>query len=245
MSRPAGIVEITQSGHTGWFDAGRLSTLGIEVFEPDYWQQKNAVTGTAKGRGTTLFVRDGDHELVLRHYRRGGLYGRLVKDAYLGTIVANSRAMQEFALLHWMCSKGLPVPAPVAAHMHRRGIFYCADILMESIVGARSLKDILAAAPLPMATWSDIGAVVRRFHDANVDHTDLNIHNILIDQAGAIWIIDFDKCRKRSSGPWKQDNLSRLLRSFRKEMAEFAKPHDAQEGWQALHAGYTANNQPS
>ncbi len=34
---------------------------------------------------------------------------------------------------------------------------------------------------------------VRKMHDAGVNHTDLNIHNILLDTTKRV-IIDFDKC---------------------------------------------------
>lgn len=55
-------------------------------------------------------------------------------------------------------------------------------------------------------------------HNAGVNHTDLNIHNILIDDKDKVWIIDFDKCRKQEHGDWKKQNLERLLRSFKKEL---------------------------
>lgn len=32
-----------------------------------------------------------------------------------------------------------------------------------------------------------------KMHIASVNHTDLNIHNILIDDQGKVWAIDFDK----------------------------------------------------
>ena len=31
-------------------------------------------------------------------------------------------------------------------------------------------------------------------HDAQIYHSDLNAHNILLDEAGKAWIVDFDKC---------------------------------------------------
>ncbi len=31
-------------------------------------------------------------------------------------------------------------------------------------------------------------------HDAQVNHTDLNIQNILIDEQEKVWFIVFDKC---------------------------------------------------
>ena len=50
---------------------------------PDYWQQQNKVIGSAQGRGTTWFVALGKMDAALRHYRRGGLFGKIIKDHYI------------------------------------------------------------------------------------------------------------------------------------------------------------------
>jgi 3-deoxy-D-manno-octulosonic acid kinase len=240
MMRPEGIIEIRQQHHTGWFDPAHLSTLSMDVFQPAYWQQRNAVTGTATGRGTTWFVRDGERDLVLRHYRRGGLLGKLIKDTYLGWRAEQSRAMQEFALLHRMHRDSLPVPVPVAAHRVRRGAGYGADILIERIPGARSLMDLLLQSPLAETGWHAIGATIRRFHDAGIDHTDLNIHNILLDDSGKVWVIDFDKCAVRGDGKWKQGNLARLRRSLEKEAGRHGRAISTEADWGGLMAGYSS-----
>lgn len=54
-------------------------------------------------------------------------------------------------------------------------------------------------------------------HDLQVNHTDLNIHNILVDNNSVVWLIDFDKCGVKEGDSWKESNLSRLKRSFYKE----------------------------
>ena len=56
---------------------------------------------------------------------------------------------------------------------------------------------------------------------SGVNHTDLNIHNILIDDKDKVWIIDFDKCHQASEGRWRELNLERLKRSFLKEKGKF------------------------
>ncbi|HVF34656.1 MAG TPA: lipopolysaccharide kinase InaA family protein, partial [Candidatus Saccharimonadia bacterium] len=61
------------------------------------------------------------------------------------------------------------------------------------------------------------GDTIRRFHDAGVWHADLNAHNVLRDEAGAFWLLDFDRGwlappRER----WRRANLARLERSLRK-----------------------------
>jgi 3-deoxy-D-manno-octulosonic acid kinase len=74
-------------------------------------------------------------------------------------------------------------------------------------------------------------------HDAGVNHTDLNIHNILLDDKGMVWIIDFDKCFNQSGDGFKQSNLQRLLRSFQKETLKNGI-HWQRENFTALMSGY-------
>jgi 3-deoxy-D-manno-octulosonic acid kinase len=76
-------------------------------------------------------------------------------------------------------------------------------------------------------------------HLAQVNHTDLNIHNILLDKQSKVWIIDFDKCYQQTGDKWKEDNLKRLLRSFHKELK---KRHIKWQiiDWQDLLNGYNA-----
>ena len=52
-------------------------------FTPDYWQNQNRIIGSAKGRGTTWFLQTQDLfgvNCALRHYYRGGLWGKIIKD---------------------------------------------------------------------------------------------------------------------------------------------------------------------
>lgn len=238
MSRPAGFVEIRQGAHICWLREDSLSTLSSEVFEPEFWRARNAVIGTAMGRGTAWFVRDGERQLVLRHYRRGGLFGRLVKDLYTGITPAYSRAMRELSLLDSMFRAGLPVPEAIAARMSRRGAMYRADLLIGRIADASDLLAVLQREPLSDDQWQQIGAMIRRFHLHGIDHTDLNIHNILLDGSGASWLIDFDKCSARPPGNWQQHNLARLLRSLHKEKRLNPALHWSEHNWSALLDGY-------
>lgn len=239
MTRPAGFVEIRQGADICWLREDSLPSLSSDVFEPSFWQARNAVTGTATGRGTTWFVRHGEHELVLRHYHRGGLFGRLVKDLYAGLDPDNSRAMRELALLAAMRAEGLPVPAPIGARLRRVGPLYRADLLITRIPSATDLLAVLQTGALSADRWQQIGAMIGRFHAAGIDHTDLNIHNILLDEAGQSWLIDFDKCSRRAAGDWQQANLARLRRSLDKEKRMDPGLCWSGSEWQALLKGYS------
>ena len=203
-----------------WYDETLLSEPVVEAFDPDYWQQAGKVLGSATGRGTTWFVQTSAIAAALRHYRRGGLFGKLVSDSYWFTGWEKTRCYQELLLLKTLKQAGVNVPRPIAARAIRSGFTYRADLLSEKIANARDLVAILQQAPLSSDMYRKIGQEIRKMHDAQVNHTDLNIHNILIDDQQQVWIIDFDKCAQKPGDDWKQSNLERLKRSFVKEVGK-------------------------
>ncbi|MGR5179122.1 3-deoxy-D-manno-octulosonic acid kinase [Vibrio mediterranei] len=209
---------LKENNTTYWFEDSLLNEPVDKVFDPEYWQQQGKVIGSAKGRGTTWFVRAEQMDAALRHYRRGGLFGKLVKDQYWFSGWEKTRSYQEFALLNTLIEAGVNVPRPIAARAVRTGPYYRADLFSEKIANARDLVAILQEKSLSAEMYQKIGQEIRKMHDAQVNHTDLNIHNILIDDQEKVWIIDFDKCHQQEGDDWKQANLDRLKRSFDKEM---------------------------
>lgn len=201
-----------------WFDESLISPKMVkQAFKVEYWQQQNKIIGSATGRGTTWFVELPSMQAALRHYRRGGLFGKLVEDSYIYTGDESTRSYQEFELLNRLKKSGVNVPRPIAARVVKNGLIYTADLLSEKVPNARDLVAVLQENALPKEMYQKIGVEVRKMHAAQVNHTDLNIHNILIDEQGKVWIIDFDKCFQKQGESWKQDNWNRLLRSFKKE----------------------------
>lgn len=219
---------------------------------PQFWQQREAVVGQSKGRNTVWFVTDGQREFVLRHYYRGGLPGKFIRDQFLYTGMENTRSIAEFNLLGSMHALGLPVPKPVAAKVYQIGLWYRADILIERIANSQDLFSALSRAPVAEPVWHAIGTTIAAFQLAGVQHSDLNCHNILLQHAtvkGAtatvqseqetkIWLIDFDRCDMRPPGAWQERNLKRLKRSLRKEQAQQRDFFWQEQDWQALLRGY-------
>jgi len=220
-----------------WYDDALIISPTSEHFSGDYWQQAGKVLGSAQGRGTTWFVQLETISAALRHYRRGGLFGKLVKDHYWFAGWENTRCYQELMLLKHLRESGVNVPRPIAARAKKRTLCYQADILSEKIANARDLVTILQDSSLSAEIYRSIGAQIRLMHNAGVNHTDLNIHNILLDSEYKVWIIDFDKCQQQSGVEWQAKNLDRLLRSFNKELSKRAI-HWQLSDWQALLEGY-------
>ncbi|WMN87481.1 3-deoxy-D-manno-octulosonic acid kinase [Vibrio parahaemolyticus] len=220
-----------------WFDDEFVTNPSQPIFDPEYWQSVNKIVGTATGRGTTWFVQLDTMQAALRHYRRGGLFGKLVKDQYWFSGWDKTRSAEEFQLLLTLIKAGVNVPRPIAARAVKVGLTYQADLLSERIPNARDLVSILQERSLSKAMYKKIGQEIAKMHNAGVNHTDLNIHNILIDDKDKVWIIDFDKCRKQEHGKWEKQNMERLLRSFKKEKVK-CNIKWQQKGFEELLNGY-------
>lgn len=186
-------------------------------FTPAFWCDNDAVTGEAPGRGASLFVDAGvlgiaGQQWVLRPYRRGGMAARLSESRYVWTGLERTRGFRELRLTAELHARGLPVPAPVAAHVHCHGLSYTAALLTVRLLGAHALAEHLPRAD--DALLGRVGSTIRRFHDAGLDHVDLNARNLLVTPDERVWLIDLDRCRLRKPGPWREANLKRLERSL-------------------------------
>lgn len=203
------------------YDPTQISKISADWFTLNYWQAQQAVLGGAPGRGTSLFINTPAGEAVWRHYQRGGLPGRFIKDSYIWQGLENTRAWQEFKLTAQLLEMGLPVPTPLAACVKRKGLVYSADLITLRIPNAQPLHDLLVNSdPLQPATLNlllqEVGKTVQAFHALGVNHTDLNPRNILVDSIlNKIWLIDFDRCQLTQPNPTlANNNIQRLERAF-------------------------------
>ncbi len=222
------------------YDRSIINQISDVQFTAAGWPHVEAVGGDmgSAGRGTTLFVGNVPRQFVLRHYRRGGLLGRVVRDLYVWSGVDDSRPFREWRMLAKMAEYGLRVPRPAAARYVRRGLFYSGDILTVRIPGVRPLSRVIAEGPRRPESWGQIGAEIFVFHAAGVYHADMNAFNLQLDSRDQLWMLDFDKGRLREPGPWQQETLKRLHRSLRKLCRLNPALHFGRRDWEALLAGY-------
>jgi 3-deoxy-D-manno-octulosonic acid kinase len=219
------------------FDAALHQHVPEDWFERQHWIDHDAVIDQALGRGTVLVVQRASETWVLRHYHRGGMIARFIDDHYLWLGLERTRAFREWRLLDALRKLELPVPRPVAARVTRHGLAYRADIITAYLANARALAQYLSESPLPARQWETIGRVLQDFHRRGVDHPDLTLQNILLDNDGLVYLVDFDKARIRQPGPWQAAGIARLQRSLRKfELETGTSVTD--ESWNALLAGY-------
>lgn len=221
------------------YDAALSEAPAWDWFDPAWWAARDGIQAGGGGRGGVAFLDAPVGACVLRHYRRGGMVAPLLGDRYLWNGRLRSRGFAEFGLLAELRTRGLPVPAPVAARYVRRGLYYTADLITRAIANAATLAQVIAAGHLDAALAGRVGELVARFHGQGVDHADLNAHNILVTEQD-LWLIDFDRGEIHAIGTaWKLANLARLKRSLLKVGA---CDHDGamldREIWRPLMRGY-------
>lgn len=223
------------------YDASRAGNLSTEAFDPVLLARRGQIVGEARGRGTAWFLSVQNRSWVLRHYRRGGLMRRLLRDQYLWQGEETTRPFAEWQLTYHLHRAGLPVPAPIAARYRKLGFSYRGDIITERLADVASLAQALAAAPLSLLAWIAIGRCLRRFHELGVCHADLNAHNILVGNTAEderVFLIDFDRGSLRKPGFWKDGNLVRLRRSLEKISWGMPRERFTEDDWHGLLDGY-------
>jgi|GEM_PF-941020 len=208
-----------------------------QLFTPEFWEKRRAITRKAPGRGESLFVcpeplfsssqtlyRESTlqrhthrEEWVLRPYRRGGAIARFSEQRYLWTGVEGTRAFKELRLTNALREQGLPVPEVLGACIWKKGLTYKAALLSVRIPGALPLAEKITTLvnssdqdPNSLrALLQHVGTVIRQAHDFGLDHVDLNARNILVDNDIQAWIIDLDRCRLRSGKNHRRDNIQK------------------------------------
>jgi 3-deoxy-D-manno-octulosonic acid kinase len=239
MAGAPGEGRLSGAGRGLLFDPALVPEPRPDLLDPATWTGR--VSGQAgRGRGGVSFVAADSGEWALRHYRRGGLVGRMIDDRYLFTGADRTRGFREWRMLAALHARGLPVPRPVATSFRRQGLTYTADLATLRIPRAEPLSARLTARGPGEQPWAAVGRVIRRFHDAGAWHADLNAHNILLDDSDSLWLIDFDRGRFRAPGGWREASLARLERSLRKIAGEPGAPPFSPSGWAELQAGYSA-----
>lgn len=208
------------------------------LFDAEAWSGAPTADGVSGGRGTTRYIRHRGQDWVLRHYHRGGLIGRLFEDGFVWLGEQRTRCFREWHLLDELRRRGLPVPRPVAARYSRQGLIYRQDLVSLRIPDAEPLSTRLVREGGEERLWRAVGELVGRFHAHGVWHADLTAHNLQIDRADRIWLLDFDRGRFRGPGAaWRRRNLARLRRSLAK-ISRSSPAGFGERQWRWLMEGY-------
>jgi len=134
---------------------------------------------------------DGIGPVVIKHYRRGGLLRYFIKRRYLK--LGKTRAQREFELLARVAEFGVNVPQPIV-------FAYCGRLVYRAWLITREIRQPLSLADLSLQDEDTIGRVmasvinqVSSLIQNHILHVDLHPGNIVLDNAGKVYLLDFDK----------------------------------------------------
>lgn len=157
-----------------------------------------------------------------RQYLRGGLVGKIISSHFFRYAKLAHRAQDEFLMLLKMRMLGLPVPRPIVAKETQGVITLSNEIIIEQIPNTQNLFEILNHREMSKDEAFKLGKMLANFFQYNVYHSDLNLRNVLLNDAGEFFLIDFDKCYFESnqfkSALLITKMLDRLQRSFNKAL---------------------------
>ena len=135
---------------------------------------------------TVLLEQHGDAGVVIKRFHSPGALRRLTD---------GRRAAREFRVLTQLHELGLPVPKPIDCA--KEGEHW--EVRTEWIPGTVALDELLAEPHKIPAEAGDLprrlGESLARFWSAGLDHSDLHAGNVLLDESGQIWLIDFQHAR--------------------------------------------------
>ena len=196
-----------------------VSQISPDFFEPEHWQGAGRTAGKSGGRGAALYISHAGDDWVLRHYYRGGLPGRVLRDQFLWVGAARTRSLREWDLLQLMVEQ---------------------DLITRQLPDVMPFSTRLTAEPAPRDLWQRVGESIARFHSAGFYHADLNAHNLQVDAANNVFLLDWDRGEWRVPGEWRTANLARLHRSLLK-ISRDNTVHFKSSDWDALLQGYAEN----
>ena len=134
---------------------------------------------------------EGVGAVVIKHYRRGGLLRYFIKRRYFKS--RKNRAQREFELLDTVANLGINVPQPIA-------FAYCGRLLYRAWLITREIQQPLSLASLSLQDEEKTGrimeSVIKQISSLiqnQILHVDLHPGNIVVDTAGKVYLLDFDK----------------------------------------------------
>lgn len=137
--------------------------------------------------------------VVVKHYRRGGLLARLIEKTYWG--MGQKRCQIEFEMMEMARRLGVQTPKPVA-FAYRGRLFYENWLITEQLPAVQSMVQLADTAPLMAdAALQALGRQMRVLIDNGIQHADFHPGNVLVDESGMVYLVDFDKAATTGGSP--------------------------------------------
>jgi tRNA A-37 threonylcarbamoyl transferase component Bud32 len=166
------------------------------------------------GRGTTVARTPGEGVLKRFNLKR---YRNLLTNQ-----IAGSRARLAFQQAYHLETMGIRTARALAfADRTRFGCIYRSYLLMELVPhvqpGATAFRAWEGRRPdLKRRVLVEAGRTIGRLHDAGFSNRDLKASNLLVNDAGDLWVIDLDGVAHQPRVPEEQrlKNLRRMVRDL-------------------------------
>ena len=170
------------------------------------------------GRGSVSYHRIDDlGPVVVKHYKRGGLWGRLVRRRYLKW--GKYRSQLEYELLQKVRDLGINVPEPLV-YASRGRLLYRAWLVTREIKSPLSLARLsLDDEKRTRRVMASVIDQILKLIDNRIMHVDLHPGNVVVDGQDRVYLLDFDK------GKIYQGNKTRLRNRYVKRWQRAVSKH--------------------
>jgi glycosyltransferase 2 family protein len=148
-----------------------------------------------------------DEDLLYRLWRM--LFRRRAEPGRRGSGPPAEQVEREAFLGLLAATAGVRTPRVVLAGPYGNG----SGLLVQELIGGRSLEE-LDPAEVTDATLEALWEEVAKLHRAGMAHGDLARHSVVVDEAGAPWLVDFDHAAAVASERLRQADLVELAVSL-------------------------------
>lgn len=187
-----------------------LMNSGADPVEGPLAGRRQVIESTLAGIG----------QVVIKHYARGGILANFVKETYLR--LGKTRGRREFTLLSDFRALGGNAPEPVA-FASSGTLLYKGWLVTRKIPDARTLAEVaLADERAALQLMEKVCRQVDLLIEHRILHVDLHPGNVLVDAAGNVHVIDFDKGRRFRMG--KSRLRKRYLKRWRRAVEKYGLP---------------------
>jgi len=219
-----------------WLAEGFADTAAeFGLSERSRWESLIAA-GEAGGRGKIAFIENSGRSVVLKQLRRGGVAAPLWRDRF----PSRERLMGNLSIPCRARERGVATPAALALLVvgGPPGLWR-GWLAIEAVLAARDMRRRVLESPPTAAEWVEVLSVARLLHDAGIEHPDLNLGNLLVDEAGRGWVVDLDGCTAHPDPldvDCRVDAIRRIERSYRKICFLNDRVADPTIDWPATYA---------
>ncbi|MCB0331842.1 MAG: hypothetical protein KDD55_00015 [Bdellovibrionales bacterium] len=194
----------------------------LSIIQNPLQRQHQSLEGRASVRHADV---QGLGKIVVKSYRRGGLLRYFVSSYYIR--YGQSRAYQEFDLMNQFRALGGHAPEPLC-YVNLGSLFYRTWLVTREVETHYTLAQLSRHAPeLVHQAVQNLVRQVNLLIEHKIFHVDLHPGNVLVQQTGAVYLVDFDKAHRYLGNA--HSLRQQYLRRWRRAVIKHELPDDLSE----------------